>query len=245
MRCKSLVLALMAAGGIASAQPGPPPPPMDTSTTTTTDPTPPPVDPTPVTEPPPPTPPPTQTVTEVPPDEDRPSYLSIALGIGYASPMALDMPNISSARLRLVSGLTFEPALRISNTSSEMDAGTMEETDKLTAFALATLVRLPLISHGKVDLEALGSAGFASSKSNPEGDYNATTTNSFTLGYGVAVSYWITPHFNFSMSVTNPLIDYRQTKVQIGVPNMTTKSSDTTLGIIFDPDVFMMLHLYN
>jgi hypothetical protein len=249
MRCKSLVLALMAVGGIASAQPGPPPPPMDTSTTTTTttDPVPPPTDPTTVsttTDGPPP-PAPVQTVVEEPADDTRPSYLAIGLGLGYASPMALDMPNISSLRLRLVSGLTFEPALRISNTNSQMDAGTMEETDKLTALALATLVRLPLVSHGKVDLEALASAGFASSKSNPEGDYNATTTNSFALGYGVAVSYWITRHFNFSMSITNPLIDYRQTKVQIGVPNMTTKSSDTTIGIIFNPDVFMMLHLYN
>lgn len=246
MRCNALVLALTAVAGVASAQPGPPPPPMDSTTPPVPDNPAPPV----IVEPPPPpepTPPPApvQTVVEEPVDDTRPSYLAIGLGLGYASPIALDMPNISSLRLRLPSGLTFEPALRISNTSSEMDAGGVEQTDKLTAFALAALVRLPLVTHGKVDLEGLASLGFANQKSNPEGDYNATTTNNFSLGYGVAVSYWITRHFNFTMSITNPLIDFRQTKVQSGVPGMTAKSNDTTLGIIFDPDVFMMLHLYN
>ncbi len=245
MRSLSLVLAMTAVGGVAFAQPGPPPPPMDSTTT------PPPFDP----PPPPPEPvvqtsvqvqpQPVQTVVEEPSDDLRPTGLAIGLGIGYSTPMALDMPNISTLRLRLSSGLTFEPAIRISNTTSDQDTPTGEDTDKITAFALGLLLRLPLVSRGKFDLEALGSVGFANTKSNPEGDYNATTQNAFFLGYGVAVTSWLSPHWNLSFSITNPLIDYRQSKVQAGIPNETTKSSDTTIGIIFNPEVFMMIHMYN
>jgi Outer membrane protein beta-barrel domain len=248
MRCKSLVLALIAAGGVASAQPGPPPqpqpPPMDTTTTTTTTVTEPALPPQP--EPQPMAQPQPQPTVQMEVQEDvRPVGISVALGIGYSTPMALDMPNISTLRLRLASGLTFEPALRISNTSSDQEAGGLEESDKLTQFGLGALMRLPIVTHNKVDLEFLGTAGFANSKSNPEGDYNATTSTSLSLGYGVGIAYWINRHWNFTMSVTNPLVEYRTTKVQAGVPGMTAKSSDTTIGIIFVPDVFMMFHLYN
>jgi hypothetical protein len=188
---------------------------------------------------------PVQTVTEEPTDT-RPTGVSIGLGLGYASPWALDMPNISTLRLRLVSGLTLEPAVRLSRTTSNQDTPTGgEDTDKLTTFGVAALARLPLVSHGKFDLEALGLVGFATSKSNPEGPYNSTTRNTVELGYGVAVTNWLTPHWNLSFSITNPLVDYRQTKVQTGIPDVTTKSSDTTIGIIFTPEVFLMIHMYN
>ena len=81
-------------------------------------------------------------------------------------------------------------------------------------------------------------------KDNPEDDYNTTTTNTFGVGYGVGIAYWISRHWNFSMSVTNPLVSYSQSKRQIG-PNMNAKSSDTTIGLVFSPGVFMMIHLYN
>lgn len=246
MRSLSLILAMTAVGGVAYAQPGPPPPPMDSTPN-------PPPDP-----PPPETTPvvqssttvqtqvqPTQTVTEEA-DGTRPSALAIGLGLGYSTPIVLDMPNISSLRLRLPSGLTFEPAVRISNTTSDQDNATGgEDTDKLTAFGLALVLRLPLVSRGKFDLEALGTIGFSNTKSNPEGDYNATTQNAFGLGYGVAVTNWLSPHWNLSFNITNPLIDYRQSKVQTGIPNDTSKSSDTTIGIIFNPEVFLMIHMYN
>ena len=97
---------------------------------------------------------------------------------------------------------------------------------------------------GKVDLEVLGTAGFSTVKVNPDGDYNSVTTNQFAIGWGVGIGYWLSRHWQFSMSVTNPIVSYDQSKRQIG-PNMTSKSSDTTLGLIFTPAVFMMIHLYN
>jgi hypothetical protein len=243
MTHKTLVLALtVALGGVASAQPGPPPPPMDT-TTTTTDPAP----PEPAPQPPPPPPPQPQPVQQTaPPEEmgDRPEGISVALGVGYGLPTSLETPNRTSARLRLPSGLQFEPLLTISNTTSTMDTPTMESESKETTFALAALVRIPLVTKSKVDLELLGTAGFSNTKTNPEGDYNTRTANSFGIGYGVAVAYWLSRHWNFSMSVTNPIISYDKTKQQTA-PGMSTESGDTTIGLIFVPQVFMMIHLYN
>lgn len=248
MRCFALVLALSAVSGAAIAQPGPPPqpppPPYDTSTSTTDvpDPAPPAPDPTPAPQPPPP-PPPVQRVAEEP-SGDRPEGLAIGIGAGYGLPTSLQTPNRTSLRLRLASALQIEPLLTISNTSETMDTPTMETTNKQTTFGLAALVRLPVVTRGKVDLELLGTAGFTTDRDNPEGDYNTRTTNSFGIGYGVAVAYWISRHWNFSMSVTNPILSYDQTKQQTG-PSMSTKTGDTTIGLIFVPSVFMMIHLYN
>jgi hypothetical protein len=241
--CRVLLALTAVSGGIASAQPGPPPqpppPPMDTTNPDNPAPPEPPAPPTP--PPPPPAP-----VQQAPAEEpDRPEGVSLALGAGYGLPTSLETPNRTSARLRLASGLTFEPMVTISNTSTTMeDAAGMEAEDKHTTFGLATLIRLPLVSRGKVDLEGLGTAGFQSDKDNPDQDYNTTTINTFGIGYGIGIGYWISRHWNFSMSVTNPLVSYEQTKRQIG-PGMSIKSGDTTIGIIFVPSVFMMIHLYN
>ena len=250
MRCPSLVLVLIAGlGGIASAQPGPPPapppPPADT-TTTTTDPAPP--DPTPPPQPQPqPEPRVMPVVAEEPVRGDRPDGLAIGLGLGYGLPTSLETPNRTSARLRLAGGLTFEPLLSIANTTETTEpAGPalMETEDKTTEFGVAVLLRLPLITHGHVDLEALASAGFTNVKDNPDGDYNTVTTNTFGIGWGVGIGYWLSRHWQLSMSVTNPLVQYQQVKRQAG-PSMYNTTSETTLGVIFVPQVTAMIHLYN
>ena len=252
MRSSSFVLVLTAAlGGIASAQPGPPPtpppPPADTSMTTTdqsmttTD--------QPQPEPTPqPAPQPVVAVATV--DDTRPSGVSIGLGIGYALPTSLETPNRTSARLRLASGLTLEPLLSIANTRASVEQTapppmpTMDSTDKLTEFGVALLIRLPFVSRGKVDLEGLGTAGVTFAKDNPDGDYNTVNTTTLSLGWGVGVGYWLSPHWQLSMSVTNPLIQYEREKRQTSL-DVTTTSSDTTLGLIFVPQVTAMIHLYN
>lgn len=247
MRCSSLVLVLTAGlGGIASAQPGPPPQPPDTSTTTTTtgpEPGPPaPVTTTTTTTTP--TPAPTPVVHEEPaPDTGRPEGFSIGLGLGYGLPTSLETPNRTSARFRLASGLTIEPLVSIANTSQKMDTAAMETEDKTTEFGLAALVRYPVISRGHVDLEALGAAGFTTTKDNPEGDFNTRTTNTFALSWGVGIGYWLSQHWQLSMSVTNPLIEYTQTKQAMG-PDMSNTTSTTTVGVIFVPQVVAMIHLY-
>lgn len=258
MRCKSLVLALtVGLGGVASAQPGPPPPPVDTTTTTTTtdtNTTPPPI----TTPPPVTTAPPVQTAAPAPvqstsePATARPDGLSMALGIGYALPTSLETPNVTSFRLRLAGGLTFEPAFEVSNSSTKGSVTGVTPTppdtsDKHTTFSLFTLARLPLISRGKADFEGLARVGFTSDKVNPDGDFNSTTTTSFDLGWGVAVGWWFSPHWNLSFNVTNALFTYGSTKKESpgAMGPIDTTTSTTEIGLIFHPTVFAMLHLYN
>jgi hypothetical protein len=243
----TLLVVTAALGGIASAQPGPPPqpppPPMDTSTYS--DPAPPEPDPPPPPPPPQPQPQPQPIMQQTEPvDAGRPEGVSVGLGAGYGLPTSLQTPNRTSLRLRLPSGLQLEPLVTIANSTQDQETPTTESTNKETVFGLATLVRLPVVSRGRVDLELLGSASFGNRKTNPEGDYNTRTVNTFSVGYGVAVAYWISQHWNFSMSVTNPIVSYDMTKQQTG-PGLSTTQSETTLGLIFVPSVFMMVHLYN
>ena len=241
MRCLSLALVLTAgASGIAAAQDPSPPDPM---TTTTTDPAP--ADPAPPPPPPPPQPAPAPVVQAAPEHSDRPSGLTIGLGLGYGLPTSLETPNRTSARLRLASGLTFEPLLTIANSTSTNEPSTGTETeDKVTELGVAVLVRLPLISKGRVDLEGLATAGFSNVKTNPDGDFNTRTANTFGIGWGVGIGYWLSRHWQLSMSVTNPLIQHSSSKRQVAM-DMSVKDSDTTLGVIFVPQVVAMIHLYN
>ncbi|HUS28904.1 MAG TPA: hypothetical protein VMZ53_10345 [Kofleriaceae bacterium] len=236
-------------GGVASAQPGPPPqpppPPVDTTTTTTTTTT----EQTPVvtnTTPTPvvvasPTPQPQPVAESAGP---RPDGMALGLGVGYQLPTSLETPNITSFRLRLAGGLTLEPAFAVSNESETAEAAGVEATNKHTVFSLFAMGRLPLISRGKADFEGLARLGFTNDKDNPDGDFNTTTTNRFGVGWGIAVGYWFSPHWQLSFNVTNDLIDFTSRKTQAG-PGMTTKQSSTEIGLIFAPSVFMMLHLYN
>lgn len=247
MKSTSLVLALTAGlGGIASAQPlGPPnPPPPDTTVTTDTTVTQPVVQPTPEPQPPPAPAVVETTTTSSEPATVRPDGMSFGLGLGYQLPTSLETPNITSMRLRLATGLTIEPAFAIANTSTSTDNGTTETTEKETVFSIFALLRLPLISRGKADFEGLARVGFTNDKQNPEGDFNTTTTNRFGVGWGFAVSYWFTQHWQLSFNVTNDLLDYSSRKQQMAA-DMTTKTSTTEIGLIFSPSVFAMLHLYN
>ena len=256
MRCRSLVLVLTAAlGSVAVAQPGPPPapppPPADTTNTTTTTSDPAPPDPTPQ-----PQPQPTRVmpvvVEEPQANTDRPDGFSIGLGLGYGLPTSLETPNRTSARIRLGSGLTFEPLLAISNTTAKHDdADPMipESETKQTEFGVAALVRIPVITHNHVDLEALASAGFTNRKVNPEGDFNSLTTSTFGIGWGIGIGYWLSRHWQLSMSVTNPLIQYTKTDQQSPDPVTMGRRDDidteTSIGLIFVPQVTAMIHLYN
>jgi len=154
------------------------------------------------------------------------------------------MPNTTSARLRLSGGLTFEPAFAIANSSATMGTDTSEMSTKDTELSLSALLRFPIITHGKFDLEILGGLGFRIHKTNPDGDYNTKTVNDFSALYGVGIGYWINPHWQLSLSTLNALVDYTQTKTQTG-PTESTTDSSSTIGVIFSPSVMIMIHIYN
>lgn len=251
MRLTTVIAALAWLGGIAAAQPAEPGPgTTDVSPTPPPQPTPPPPQPAP--PPPQPAPPPHEIVIEPAEHTDgvHPSDIAFAIGIGYARPAGgsfdLQKPNVASARLRLVNGITFEPIVAIANTSNDQTTVGMDTTEAVTELDLGTLVRFPVIRHGRYDFEILGSLGFDVVKDNPPGDYNTKTTTSFALGWGIGIGYWFSPHWQLSASATNPLLSYTGVKTETGPSDTdSTKTSSTTFAVEFDPEILVMLHLYN
>ena len=253
MKCPTLVIALIgASSALAGAQPDP------GTGTTDINPTPPPAPPPPPPSRPPPAPtpsPPTSLDGPLPTAHpapatlpDRPNDLAFAIGIGYVRPPGgsfdLQNPNAASVRLRLLSGLTFEPTVTIANTSSDVDNGMTATMDTTSEFGVSTLIRLPLIHHGRVDFELLGIVGFDVLKDDPDGDYNTKTTSTIGIGWGVGIGYWLSPHWQLSTSATNPFITYSSVDTDTS-QDTSNKTSTTTFGITFDPTVYVMIHLYN
>jgi hypothetical protein len=175
----------------------------------------------------------------------RPVGWAFGLGVGYALPTSLETPNTTSVRVRMPSGLTLEPRVTLSNASNSMKPiNTPEVTDTTTELALAAAVRKPVVQHGRYDFEVIGGAGLGVTKDNPDGDNNTTTTTAIDLFWGIAVGAWITPHWQLSFGVTNPLITYTSTKQEEG-PDSSMSTTNTTIGVTFDPNVVMMIHLYD
>ena len=236
------LIMLTAAAGVAHAQPVDSEDPLG-------DPMPPPE---PYTPPPPPPPPPQPPPAEPPPaaapaDEavvGRPEGFSIGIGIGFSIPGAVDTPNLASVRFRLATGLTFEPFVTLGNASTTTDNGIAEQEDSETTFGAGALVRIPVVQRGKIDLEVLGSGAFINNKDNPDGDQNTVSQTSFALGYGLAVSYWLTRHWNLTLSATNGVISYNRTS-RDGLGGMDTSSSRLEIKAEFAPRVGVMIHLFN
>jgi|HubBroStandDraft_6_1064221.scaffolds.fasta_scaffold429481_2 hypothetical protein len=248
MPIRKISILLCAMCGVAGAQPQPDqpmPPPPDTG-----QPPPPlaPQPPPPVAHPTPP-PPPEHEVSIHELDGDRPSDLAFAIGIGYERPAGgsfdLQTPNIASVRLRLISGLTFEPTITISNSSIDTDPGTgMTTTETISEFGIGTLVRYPIIRHHHVDFEILGDIGLDVTKDNPANADSTKTTSELDIGWGIGIGYWLSHHWQLSASATNPLIAFTKTSQQISATE-TMSTSTTNIGITFEPTITFMIHLYN
>jgi hypothetical protein len=218
--------------GVAAAQPGPPPAPTPVG---------PPAAPA-ADNPPPPPPPPVMSAHRDEPraDPGRPAELAFGIGVGYALPTSLQTPNTTSVRIRLPSGLTFEPQLVFATTSDDAATTSTQQTE----LTLGSLVRYPLRVHNKVDLELVGNALVSNRVVDPSGNNNNRTVTTLALGYGVAIAYWFTPHWNLSITASNPLLAFSRTRQDTGVDLMTTTKT-TTLGLVFDPQITLMVHLYD
>lgn len=235
---------LAAAGGTALAQVPPPsePPPNGPLI----GPEPAPADPVPAPEPPPPPPP----MAPAPPppaasseDAHRPSALSVAIGLGYQLPTSLQTPNLTSVRVRLASGLTFEPRLVLASSSQEVDTGSSVE-NKASELGIGALARFPLVRNGRVDLEVLGGLDVNRQATKPDAPDMDLTVRTFAASYGVAVGAWLTPHWQVSLSALNPLVTNTRRDQEQG-PLTSTVTTTTTIGLIFDPTVVLMVHLYH
>ena len=244
------VLALVGLGAApALAQPGTSGLPEDLEDPPPPDAVPPPV-PDPVPPPAPePMPPSADRIAIAPPapapaPARRPTGTTLGLGVGYSIPADLSTPNLLSARLRLASGLTFEPAVVLNQLSETDDSGGLETTDRVTEFALGTSVRYPMKSRGRVDFSLVGGVDVARLERNPAGDNNSQTSTQFTVGWGLGLDYWLAPHWGLSMTATNPLFSTQSTTRETGVGSPDVTDSATSVGAIFKPRLAVMLHLY-
>ncbi len=244
MRLKTLLVAgsLLFAGTVAaqplpgdSENPNPNPTPTPDPVPTPT-PTPPPR-PMP---PPNPTPPPPMMEHKDP----RPTELAIGIGIGYVFPTSLEAPNITSVRFRLASGLTFEPRAVFRRVTDTVDTGTAMDATT-TTIGIGTVLRYPLVKHGRVDFEFLGAFDLQNVKQDPsDQEDDQTSTTSTALGYGLGIGVWLNPHVQISGSAVNNLLVFEKQRQEMGPMNVLV-TSRTTIALEFDPTVFFMVHLYH
>jgi hypothetical protein len=240
MKTWNLALGLCLAATTAAAQtPDPQPPPQpdpqpDPNPTPTPAPAPRPGQFVETKEPPPP--------MVAPADDDRPEGFSVGIGFGYQLPNSLETPNVTSARFRLASGLTFEPVLRFQQSSVEVDIG-MSQTNKETAIEAGTLVRYPLKKRGRVDLVLLGGAFLENISTQPEADNMDTSTTRIEGRYGMAIEFWISQHWQVSMAALNTIFRTERVSQEDG-PSTETVTTTTTFGAIYDPVISAMVHLY-
>lgn len=241
MTMKTILAVCLLAGTALAQQPGDPQPPVDQ---------PPPVDlPPQPPQPPHPQPqvrvvPPAPVVVE-PPAPVRPDGFSVGIGVGYRFATSLTTPNITSVRFRIASGITFEPTLVLASSSHTSDNGT-EQTREASEVGLGVLGRFPIMKRTRTELEFLGGVAFDYLGEDPDNVNSDDVTTTTTIGarYGVAVGVWITPHLQVSASATNSLLTFAKKREEMGLGSVLV-THDTTFGLIFDPTVALMVHLYN
>jgi hypothetical protein len=230
---KKLTLGLCLIASTAAAQEPPTTPPEPTPT------------PTPA---PTPTPRASGTVVEPPAamtapiDDERPEGFSVGIGFGYALPNSLETPNVTSARFRLASGLTFEPVVRLQQSSVEVDVGQASK-NKETTVEVGALARFPLKSRRRVDFVLLGGAFVQNVSTKPDAMNMDKSTTTFDLRYGMAVEFWVSQHWQVSMNALNSIFNLRKVSEQMGTGTETVTTTQT-LGAIYDPVISAMVHLY-
>jgi hypothetical protein len=175
----------------------------------------------------------------------RPAGLAIGIGAGYALPTSVQTPNITSARVRFASGLTLEPRVILQNTSVSQETDTTESSSSQRNLTLGSLIRVPMVQHGKFELLLLGSASIGVETTDPDGADNNTTTTSFGIGWGAAVDWWITEHWNVSFSATNPIFSFSKSSMEMPAPTGDASTTTTAVGAVWDPTISAMIHIFN
>ena len=243
MKTWKLALGLCLAPTTAAAQPPDPQPPPTPTPSPTPDPP-----PEPAPEPPKPTPNTGSFVetqpapTAAPVDDNRPEGFSVGIGFGYQLPNSLETPNVTSARFRFASGLTVEPVIRFQQSSVEVDVG-MSAKNKETTVEVGSLVRYPFKKRSRVDLVLLGGLFLENISTQPDAMDMDTTTTRFEARYGLAVEFWISQHWQISMSALNTIFRTERVAEQMGAGTETVTTTQT-LGAIYDPVISAMVHLY-
>ncbi|HEU5055366.1 MAG TPA: hypothetical protein VFU21_02520 [Kofleriaceae bacterium] len=173
---------------------------------------------------------------------NRPDGMSIGIGAGYSVPAQILEPNLASVRFRFPSGLTLEPTVVLATSRATTEVGPSEVETEASEATFATNVRLPVAGRGKIDLVLIGSAGISYDKQSPDGPDNDTSTATLALAWGLGLDYWPKQSWCLSASATNPLFTFSRTRQEM-IPQ-DQKTTNLAFGAIFDPGVFVMLHMF-
>jgi hypothetical protein len=173
---------------------------------------------------------------------NRPEGTSMGIGVGYSFPAQVLEPNLASVRFRFASGLTIEPTVVLATSRATTEIGPAETETETSEGTFAANVRLPLAGRGKIDLVLLGGASISYLKQSPDGPDNDTTTTTLALSWGLGLDYWPKQSWCLSASASNPLFSFARTRQEM-VPQ-DQKSTTLSIGAIFDPAIYAMLHMF-
>ncbi len=175
--------------------------------------------------------------------DNRPSNFSIGVGVGYSFPADLRSVNVTSIRFRLPSGLMFEPGITLQKNSQTQSQGPIEVNASRTTISANALVHYPLRQRDNVDLNLLGGAALRFENQDPDGASNNLSTTTASLVYGIALNYWVRPHWTISLVATNGIVAYTASEQEDPI-NPSLKQSSFGVGAIWNPAVAAMLHLH-
>jgi hypothetical protein len=184
----------------------------------------------------------TVTPAPAPPVATRPEGFSVGIGVGYSLPASLERPNTASVRMRLASGLSFEPFVALTNDAFERD-GEFASEQSFTTAGIGANVRFPLASRGAYDLMLLGGATFDYLSEDGDNNSNDSTSSFAALSWGLGIDWWITSHWSVSASATNAIASY-STRTLTQLDGTTTTTTSTGLQASFAPRVSFLVHMY-
>lgn len=206
-------------------------------------------------QPPPPvvpasSPPPPSGLDEAPPAHleaetapERPDGFSVGVGLGWDLPSDLQLLDTASVRFRFRSGLTVEPTVTAAFAGSSFDWGDEDvEENSTSQMGLGANFRIPVKRHGPVDFLLVAGARVESLSTDPEGDENDTATDTVSIIWGLGVEYWLGPHVAISLTGTNPFAAYTNEWEEQEGDDANTSS--WAAGLIFDPDVSLLVHVF-
>lgn len=167
----------------------------------------------------------------------RPADFAVGIGVGYSFPATLDKPNLASVRFRFPSGLTIEPRVSVRKTTVDQPGPAPAETQRELGAALSLFV--PMRQRGRAELDAVASFG---------GDLrraDGLASENLAASWGLQVGYWWSRHLELTASATTTLYGYARFAAEPPVAATTQITSITSYGLVFEPRVALMIHLYD
>ncbi len=137
----------------------------------------------------------------------------------------------------------FEPGLTLQKNSQTQEQGPVELKASVTTLAASALVHYPIRQRDNVDLNVIGGASLRFETQDPDGASNDASTTTASVVYGIALNYWVRPHWTISLVAANGVVAYTSREQEDPV-SPSTKESNFGIGAVWNPSIAAMLHLH-